>query len=62
MKIKKLIKDGSLFYFASFCFNIAGIITFITTSKTGMGAAFVCLGSSMLCLGTTSKKKTNKQQ
>lgn len=49
-----------LYYFVAFCFYTVAIINFIKGEKT-IAIAFLCLGSSNLCLGSVflNKDKDN---
>lgn len=56
MKKNKWNSVSNLNYIAALCMYIASILYFIN-EDTSMGALFLCLGSSNLCIGTANKKK-----
>ena len=53
---------SALNFLASFCFYICAIINFANDS--GMGALYLCLGSTLLCLGAVwlNKDKDKKDK
>ena len=51
--------DKSLYYLTCVLFYIVAIINFFN-SDTTTGAVWLCLGSTFLCLGTSSKQKNNE--
>ena len=64
MKNNKSNKTVSVLNFlASFCFYISAIINFINDCG-GMGALYLCLGSTFLCLGAVwlNKDKDKKDK
>ena len=50
-------KIAGIYYFASLCFYIAAIISFINEDNNSMAVVFLCLGSSNLCLGSVYLNK-----
>ena len=59
--MKKGINKSILFYIASVLFFIASAIGFTSGNESSMAIAWLCLGSSFLCLGSTHKKKETIQ-
>ena len=61
MKNNKSNKVISILNFlASFCFYVCAIIHFINDG--GMGALYLCLGSTFLCFGTVWLNKGNSKK
>ena len=52
---------GLLFYLVSAVFNVIGIVTFTSGNESSLGFAWVCLGSTFLCLGTAYNSKAKKE-
>ena len=52
---------GLLFYLVSAVFNVIGIVTFTSGNESSPGFAWVCLGSTFLCLGTAFNNKAKKE-
>lgn len=60
MKEKKKV---NLYYLASFLFYTSAIITFVVSHEMKtMGFMYLCLGSTMLCLGASTDKKAKEQE
>lgn len=55
----KKMGNKSLYYLTCVLFYIVAIINFLN-SDTTTGAVWLCLGSTFLCLGTSSKQKNNE--
>lgn len=51
--------NKSLYYLTCVLFYIVAIINFFN-SDTTTGVVWLCLGSTFLCLGTSSKQKNNE--
>lgn len=53
-----------LLYTLSFAFNIAAILTFANGNTNSTGSVWLCLGSSLLCLGTvfTRRARSNGEE
>lgn len=52
---------GLLFYLISAVFNVIGIVSFASGNESGLGFAWVCLGSALLCLGSHYNIKAKKE-
>ena len=52
---------GLLFYLISAVFNVTGIVSFASGNESGLGFAWVCLGSALLCLGSHYTIKAKKE-
>ena len=52
---------GLLFYLVSAVFNVIGIVSFVSGNESSLGFAWVCLGSTFLCLGTAYNNKAKKE-
>ena len=57
--MKKGINKSILFYIASVLFLVASAIGFTSGNENSMAIVWLCLGSSILCLGSNHKKKEN---
>lgn len=53
---KKLV--STIIYIASAILNIAGIITFASGNTDGTGFIWICVGSSLLCLGAALSRNS----
>ena len=51
-----------LFYIAAFCFYMTAMIIFVSHSYNSNWIVFLCLGSTMLCLGSVWLSKLNKSE
>lgn len=52
---------GMLLYLVSAVFNVIGIVSFASGNESSLGFAWVCLGSTFLCLGTAYNNKAKKE-
>ena len=52
---------GLLFYLVSAVFNVIAIVSFASKSGNSQGFAWLCLGSTFLCLGTAYNNKAKKE-
>ena len=52
---------GMLFYLVSAAFNVVAVVTFAGGNESGLGFAWLCLGSSLLCLGTAYNNRAKKE-
>ena len=52
---------GLLFYLVSAVFNVIAIVSFASKSGNSLGFAWLCLGSTFLCLGTAYNNKAKKE-
>ncbi len=59
--MKKFKISAILYYVAALCWYIAAIICF-TSESSRVGVIWLCLGSSMLCLGSASLNKYRKEK
>ena len=57
--MKKGINKSILFYIASVLFLVDSAIDFTSGNENSMAIVWLCLGSLLLCLGSTHKKKEN---
>ena len=53
---KKLV--STIMYIASAILNVVGIITFVSGNADGTGFIWICVGSSLLCLGSALSKNS----
>ena len=60
--MKKEKTSAVLYYIASFCFYAAAIINFTSNRGNSMGVVWLCLGSTMLCLGSVWLNKSKKSE
>lgn len=56
----KKMRNKSLYYLTCVLFYIVAIINFFN-SDTTTGVVWLCLGSTFLCLGASSKPKENEK-
>lgn len=52
---------GMILYLLSAVFNVIGIVSFASGNESGLGFVWICLGSSLLCLGTAYNNKAKKE-
>lgn len=60
--MKKEKKRAILYYFAAVCFYLASIMSFCGKNDRSMGVIWLCLGSAMLCFGSTELNKNKKDK
>lgn len=48
---------STIMYVASAILNVVGIITLVSGNADGMGFVWICVGSSLLCLGSALSRR-----
>lgn len=51
-----------LYFISSFCFYISAIINFVGHGDASKGVVWLCLGTTMLCIGSMWLNKSKKSE